>query len=116
MRFPIFFIPAIMSGIAVLDMPYGYYTLLRIVVCGSGAFGAFLIYASYQWRWFLIPVAAVPAIIALLYNPLTAAHPDRLDTILHAASHYTFLALVGTARFSQSLDGYEHRIGGWNVG
>ena len=77
MRFPIFFIPAIMSGIAVLDMPYGYYTLLRIVVCGSGAFGAFLIYASYQWRWFLIPVAAVPAIIALLYNPLIPVHLTR---------------------------------------
>ena len=77
MRFPIFFLPAIMSGIAVLDMPFGYYTLLRIVICGSGAFGAFLIYTAYRRRWFSVSVTAVPAIIALLYNPLIPVHLTR---------------------------------------
>ena len=97
MRFPIFFIPAIMSGIAVLDMPYGYYTLLRIVICGSGAFGAFLIYASYQRRWFLIPAATAPAIIALLYNPLIPVHLTRdiwFPINLSSVLLFTILALV----------------------
>lgn len=97
MRFPIFFLPAIMSGIAVLDMPYGYYTLLRIVICGSGAFGAFLIYAAYQRRWYSVPFAAAPAIIALLYNPLIPVHLTRdiwLPINLFCVALFSILALV----------------------
>ena len=61
---PIFLIAGIVLFIAMADMPYGYYQLLRFFICGVGAYGAYLCYEHKKtgWVWIL-------GIIALLFNP-----------------------------------------------
>ena len=51
-------------GVALLEMPYGYYQLLRLVVAGVAAFLAFLSIACDEDNW-----AWVLGAIALLYQP-----------------------------------------------
>lgn len=70
----VWLIPAALLIIAPFDLPYGYYTVLRIVVCGF-AVAVF----SQTWEnnaptrpW---PLAFVG--IAILFNPLVPAHLDR---------------------------------------
>lgn len=50
--------------IAIVDLPYGYYQLLRFFICGVGAYGAYLSYEQKKIRWIWIL-----GIIALLFNP-----------------------------------------------
>ena len=53
--------------------PYGYYTLLRFVVCGVGAYGVYFsseIIISKGWAWIF-------GIIAILFNPIIPIHLDR---------------------------------------
>ena len=52
--------------------PYGYYTLLRWVVCGVSAFAAFRAteFKKTGWAWAL-------AIVALIFNPLVPVHLSR---------------------------------------
>ena len=51
--------------------PYGYYTLLRFVVCGVTAFGVYFAaeFKRIGWAWIF-------GIIAILFNPI---FPIRLD-------------------------------------
>jgi len=55
-----------------LDWPYGYYQLLRIVVCGSAAFTAFVAHETGKaWgMWLFIG-------LAVLFNPIAPIHLDR---------------------------------------
>ena len=55
--------------LALAPLPYGYYTLLRLVVCGVGAYGASLAYGLGKQGWVLIL-----GLIALLFNPLVPVH------------------------------------------
>lgn len=64
---------------------YGYYKLLRWVVCGTGTYSAFLALASNKitWVWVL-------GIIAVVFNPLIPVHLDRdtwsiIDTVAAGA-------------------------------
>lgn len=53
--------------------PYGYYTLLRFVVCGVSAYGAYFsseIIIRKGWAWIF-------GIIAILFNPIIPIHLDR---------------------------------------
>ena len=52
--------------------PYDYYTIMRWVVCGVSAFGAFQAVQSGKsgWAWLL-------AILALTFNPLIPVHLKR---------------------------------------
>lgn len=52
--------------------PYGYFTLLRWVVCATAAYSAYLSTTVNR-----IPWAWVFALIALLFNPLIPARIDR---------------------------------------
>jgi hypothetical protein len=63
--------PAAMAALGVLSLPYGYYQLLRLVMCGSCAY---LAYASSQVtpRWTIWPF--VLGFIALLFNPIIPIH------------------------------------------
>lgn len=64
-------IPAIISLIMLLltffDWPYGYYTLLRIVVTGIAIYYAYYLYEIVKernfWFWSLV-------VIAILFNPI----------------------------------------------
>lgn len=52
--------------------PYGYYTLLRIVVCIGAGFFAAVAYSTDK-QWILWPCVAV----AILFNPLLPVHLSR---------------------------------------
>ncbi len=57
---------------ALADWPYGYYQLLRFVVCGVAAYIAFLGYSAGK-LW----VAWVFGFVAILFNPLIPIHLSR---------------------------------------
>lgn len=69
-------IPCIVAGAMLLgalgDWPYGYYQLLRFVVCGVSVYAAFM---AYTWKklW----ATWVFGIIAVLFNPLAPIHLSR---------------------------------------
>lgn len=58
--------------IAVMDLPYEYYTFLRFVVCPVSAYGALIAnrWNKSFWTWSL-------AICAVLFNPLLRIHCER---------------------------------------
>ncbi|MFH0887720.1 MAG: YrzE family protein [Planctomycetota bacterium] len=59
----------IMLFLSLDKQPYGYYTVLRFIVCGVGVYGAWLSYSigKHGWLWLL-------GIIALLFNPIIPIH------------------------------------------
>lgn len=72
----VWLIPAALLIMATARLPYGYYTFLRIVVCGFAALIAF-----YSWEdnthsriW-----SAVFAGMAILFNPLVPIYLSRAD-------------------------------------
>jgi len=65
-------IPAIMLLLALAPWPYGYYQLLRLVVCGVAVYVAFMAYACQKmWAVWLF------GFIAVLFNPLLPIHLSR---------------------------------------
>ena len=65
-------IAAVMLFGALGDWPYGYYQLLRFVVCGVGVYVA---YMAYSWKklW----ATWLFGIIGVLFNPLVPIHLSR---------------------------------------
>lgn len=68
----LWFVPMGALGVALLDMPYGYYQLLRILIF---CVAAYLAYRSSQhsetgWPWIL-------GGIAIVYNPFASLHLGR---------------------------------------
>ncbi len=58
-------ITGVMLLIAILPLPYGYYILLRWVVCFSAIFSAWIALGLSKKAWLFLM-----AIIALLFNPI----------------------------------------------
>ena len=69
-------IPALIGAIMLFGAlgrwPYGYYQLLRFVVCGVGAYVAYLAY-NRQKIW----AVWIFGFIAILFNPLIVIHLSR---------------------------------------
>ncbi len=72
----LWWVPAIALLVAILPLPYGYYMLLRVVVCAAAGFIAWKEYDlngkrsnSYSWIF---------GVIAALFNPLIPAHLFKL--------------------------------------
>ncbi|MHC4541140.1 MAG: DUF6804 family protein [Planctomycetota bacterium] len=69
-------IPAIIAAIILLfalaPWPYGYYQLLRFVVCGAALYIAFMAY-NWQKIWAAWPFG----FIAIVFNPLIPIHLSR---------------------------------------
>jgi hypothetical protein len=65
-------IAIILLLIALGDLPYGFYTLLRLVVFGASAWSAFIALGldKKSWGWIL-------AFIALLFNPIIPIYLDK---------------------------------------
>ncbi len=65
-------IAAAMLLLALAELPYGYYQLLRFVVCGAGVYVA---YTAYQWQkmW----AVWLFGFVALLFNPLIPIYLSR---------------------------------------
>jgi hypothetical protein len=66
------FIAALMLFGALGRWPYGYYQLLRFVVCGVSVYVAFMAY-NWQKLWAMWPFG----IVAILFNPLVPIHLSR---------------------------------------
>ena len=78
-------IAAVMAFVAIADLPYGYYTLMRIVVCATALFVTFIA-AKNGALW----AVWAYSIIALLFNPIVPIHLTKglwqpLDVIAAAA-------------------------------
>jgi hypothetical protein len=70
----IWLIPAIMLFVALMPLPYGYYTLLRFVVCAAAAY---LAYVEYTRRENVNPWVVGLALIAFLFNPIIPVFLSR---------------------------------------
>ena len=83
-------IPAIMSLLALAPLPYGYYTLLRIVVCGAAIWTVICAYdLKRQWMVWLF------GFITVLFNPLIPIHLDRqLWVILDVLTAVVFFVSI----------------------
>ena len=81
----VFVLPAAMSLIALADLPYGYYQLLRIVVSASAAWIAYSFYRHDS----KFAVATFGA-IAVIFNPIAKIHMER-------EVHAVFNVLTGIA-------------------
>ncbi len=59
-------------GCLIPDLPFGYFQILRWLVCGTCSYRAFLSHESQDrlWMWIFI-------IAAILFNPLVPVHIDR---------------------------------------
>jgi hypothetical protein len=67
-----FIIPSVLLLVALLPLPYGYYTLLRIAVFACAGYLAYVSLGASQ-RGSLVTFS----IIALLFNPIIPVHLDR---------------------------------------
>ena len=58
--------------IAIIPLPYGYYTFLRLMVFGGGLFLAYQLYEQRLHSW-----SVVMAVLAVLFNPLIPFYLSR---------------------------------------
>jgi hypothetical protein len=73
---------------AAAPLPYGYYTLLRLVACGVLAYAAFL--AAHR-KHKLLPW--VFSLLALLFNPIVKVHlPKELWVLVDVVAGVVLLA------------------------
>jgi hypothetical protein len=74
--------------------PYGYYQLLRFVVCGISAYTAFMAY-EWQRQW----VVWLFGLIAVLFNPLIPILlPRELWQVIDVTCAFLFVAIVFALR------------------
>ena len=76
--------------------PYGYYTLLWLIVCGTAACLAFLASEGRRLGW-----AIVLGLIALLFNPILPVRMRRSDWVPFHIGEAVLLA-VAAIRFGRS--------------
>lgn len=60
--------------LAILPLPYGYYTFLRLSVFLAGSFLAYKSYQSAQFGWAISFVS-----VAILFNPLIPIYLSRAE-------------------------------------
>lgn len=71
---PYLLIPAGMLLLALMPLPYGYYLLLRLVVCIAAGMVAFFAFSSVpRIHWRIVTFG----MIALLFNPFVRIHLTR---------------------------------------
>ena len=61
--------PIVAMAIGALSMPYGYYTLSRLIVCGCSLYFAHRLYSENQ-----SPFVWIFGFFAVLYNPIIPIH------------------------------------------
>jgi len=87
-------IPAAVAALTLFaalgQWPYAYYMLLRLVVCGAGAYIALVMY-----RWRRPGLAWVFGLVAVLFNPVVVIHLSRdLWQLIDAICGILFALLV----------------------
>jgi hypothetical protein len=83
-------IAVVMLLLALAPWPYGYYQVLRFVVCGAAAYVAVTAY-----NWHKIWAVWLFGFIAVLFNPLIPIHLSReLWQPIDVVSDFVFLAIM----------------------
>jgi len=76
------------------DLPYGYYQILRWVVCACACFGAFVGMEKERHGWM-----GTFAVIAVLFNPILPIHLSReLWQPIDVIAGIVFLCSLGLFR------------------
>jgi hypothetical protein len=70
----VWIVPAILLVAAVAQLPYGYYTFIRIVTCGSAAL---LAVVGFRERSSTQVWSILLSLIAVLFNPIVPIHLNR---------------------------------------
>lgn len=70
---PLWAVPLVLLVVAVGPWPYGFYMLLRLVVCGAAAYLAYSVLQGRAARWLGWAFVA----LAILYNPVFKVHFER---------------------------------------
>jgi uncharacterized protein DUF6804 len=70
----VWLVPALLALIAIAPLPHGFYTLLRVVVCGASAF---LAYRQYEQKKGVDGWALFLGLAAVLFNPLIPVYLTR---------------------------------------
>ncbi len=65
-------ISIVMLLLAIADLPYGYYTLLRVIITASAVFLVWIAYNLKKTFWVVLI-----GIVAILFNPLIPIHLDK---------------------------------------
>jgi hypothetical protein len=56
--------------VPVSSLPYAYYQVMRLAVCGAACFGSFTLKQRQGWLWTMV-------IVAVLFNPLLPVRISR---------------------------------------
>lgn len=100
-------IPAVIAAamllLALAPWPYGYYQLLRFVVCGIAGYIAFM---AYNWK--KIWAVWLFSFVALLFNPFISIHLSKelwqlIDVICAILFMYVLLALKKASQKSREI-------------
>ncbi|MFN7174070.1 MAG: DUF6804 family protein [Thermaurantiacus tibetensis] len=70
----VWFIPCAGLLVALTDMPYGFYTLLRFLVCGAAGW---LAWAQHARAGRVDSWVVALAVVAVIYNPVLRIRLDR---------------------------------------
>ncbi|MCR5872261.1 hypothetical protein LRS08_18670 [Sphingomonas sp. J315] len=81
-----------MMLVALLEMPYGYYQLLRLVTAVAGAWIAYSAWQADRIGW-----AIAIGIVALLFNPVVPVHFERETWAILNVIAAAILGLAGWA-------------------
>ncbi len=65
---PLTILSFIVVVVGILDWPYGYYMFVRLVLCGSAVYGAYLLPIKGSIAFWLM------ILLAILYNPIFPVH------------------------------------------
>ena len=101
-------IAALMLLLALAPWPYGYYQLLRLVVCGVSVYTAFV---TYQWGklW----ATWVFGFIAILFNPLIPIHLSRkIWQPIYVVSGILFMVIVIILNQTVTSEGKKEELKG----
>lgn len=85
------FVPAIIAAVmlfgALGEWPYGYYQLLRWVVCAAAVFIAY-----FGWQWKRIWAVWLLGVLAVLFNPIVTIHLNReIWQVIDVMSGFMFI-------------------------
>ena len=87
----LFIIPVAMLAIALFDLPYGYYQVMRFVICGCCGYVAYQEYTASKWQLWVVVFLA----IAILYTPFFRIHFTReIWGILNVATMAVLICAV----------------------
>ena len=80
-------LPIIVIALAILPMPYVYYSFLRIVICGCSIFFAIRLFENKQ-----ISFVWIFGFLALLYNPIVPVYlyEKEIWTLINIATGILF--------------------------